>query len=158
MALADMNLRQKVAYLQGLAAGLELDPQGKEGRILTQVIDLLSEMSEALYELKDSHAELESYLEDVDQDLSVVEEDLYGDDEGEEVEVVEVKCPNCGTVLHLERAGADDDTLDLICPNCGEMIYDTDDDLDYAEDDDESTGTRAVSDTDRTLAPDADSM
>ncbi|MGE5589691.1 MAG: CD1247 N-terminal domain-containing protein [Bacillota bacterium] len=141
-----MNLRQKVAYLQGLAAGLGLDPQGKEGRILTQVIDLLSEMSEALYELKGSHEELESYVEDVDQDLSVVEEDLYGDDEDADAEVVEVKCPNCGTVVHLERLGSgdDDDTLDLICPNCGEMIYDTDDDLDYAgDDDDEATGQTA---------------
>lgn len=141
MALADMNLRQKVAYLQGMAAGLGLDPQDKEARILTQVIDLLSEISEALYDLKGSHEELESYVEDVDQDLSVVEEDLYGDDDEADAEVMEVKCPNCGTVLHLERLGSDDDddTLDLICPNCGEMIYDTDDDLDYAGDDDEST-------------------
>ncbi|MCL5676370.1 MAG: zinc ribbon domain-containing protein [Firmicutes bacterium] len=144
--MSEMNLRQKVAYLQGLAEGLQLDPQNKEGRILGEVIGLLSEMSEALYDLKGAHDELESYMEEMDQDLSVVEEDLYGEegddgdeDENEEpdLEAVEVKCPNCGTVLHLERRDGDaDDTLDLICPNCGEMIYDNDDDLVYSEDGD----------------------
>lgn len=136
MDSTSMDLKQKVAYLQGLAQGLKLDTEAPEGRVLSEVIDVLAHVSRALYDLKDTQQEMESYLEDVDQDLSVVEADLYEDDD--EAEAVEVKCPNCGTVLHVERMDGDDDTLDLICPNCGEMIYDTDDDLAWDPDEDRS--------------------
>ena len=151
MASVPMDLKEKVAYLQGLAQGLKIDSEAPEGRVLNEVIDVLAHMSRAVYDLKGTQQEMESYLEEVDQDLSVVEDDLYGDDDDDEPEAVEVKCPNCGTVLHVERLGGDDDSLDLICPNCGEMIYDTDSDLDWAADDDRpENGSSAT-----TGAPDA---
>lgn len=139
--MSEMDLKQRVAYLQGLAQGLQMNNQAPEGRVLTEVIGILSDMSTALYDLRDAQTELESYVEDVDEDLSAVEDDLYGDDDEAEPEAVEVTCPRCGTVLHVESVDGDDDSLDLICPNCGEVIYDTDDDLDYTTpDDDEQVG------------------
>jgi hypothetical protein len=39
---------KKVGYLKGLAAGLELDPNSKEGRLFDAVIEALDAMSEAV--------------------------------------------------------------------------------------------------------------
>ncbi len=40
-----MEITEKVAYLKGLAEGLGLDAQTKEGKILQTVIDVLDDMA-----------------------------------------------------------------------------------------------------------------
>ena len=140
--MPEMDLKQRVAYLQGLAQGLQLNNQAPEGRILTEVIDILGDISGALDDLRDSQKELERYMEDVDEDLSTVEDDLYGEDDAPEAEAIEVRCHQCGTVLHVESMDGGDETLDLICPNCGEVIYETEDDLDYTTPADDETVDR----------------
>mgnify|MGYP007119922242 CR=1 FL=1 len=39
-----MNLTEKIAYIKGLAEGLELDTTTKEGKVLNAIIDLLEDM------------------------------------------------------------------------------------------------------------------
>ncbi len=124
------NLKEKTAYLQGLAAGLELDANSKEGKLFNAMLDVLGEMAVAINEL-------ESYVEALDQDLGDVEDDLYGDDEdfedyeGDECpegccggDYVEVACPKCHEVLHVDSCMlADDDVTEITCPNCDEILY-----------------------------------
>ncbi|MBQ7333579.1 MAG: zinc ribbon domain-containing protein, partial [Clostridia bacterium] len=81
--------------------------------------------------------ELREYIEEIDEDLGLVEEDLYvndgeeedyddlNDDEDYEYDddsnYYELECPACGEVICF------DDSLDpesLVCPACGEKIND----------------------------------
>ena len=81
-----MEITEKVAYLKGLAEGLDLDTESKEGKLIAAIIDVLDDMSEALLDLEDELCDVEEGLDAVSDDLSEVEECLFelDDDEDEE--------------------------------------------------------------------------
>lgn len=125
-----MEILEKVAYLKGLAEGLALDKESKEGKLIGVIIDLLDDMALEMQDLRDEQCEIEEGLDAVSDDLSDVESFLYeafdedGEDEEEELEEDEdlygATCPNCGEELTF-----DEETLDgggVICPGCGEQL------------------------------------
>ena len=81
-----MEISEKVAYLKGLAEGLALDTDTKEGKLLTAIIDVLDDMAEKFVDLEDELCDVEDGLDAVSDDLSDVEEALYelDDDEDED--------------------------------------------------------------------------
>lgn len=133
-----MEISQKVAYLKGLAEGLALDTETKEGKLIAAIIDVLDEMSIRFEDIDDNLVDLEDGLDAVSDDLSEVEETLYEMDEDDEeldddAEYFETTCPVC-----QEEIVFDEDTLDsgeIRCPNCGEKLEFDLSDLARAEDD-----------------------
>lgn len=133
-----MEISEKVAYLKGLAEGLALDTETKEGKLIAAIIDVLDEMSIRFENIDDNLVDLEDGLDAVSDDLSEVEEALYEmDDDDEELdddaEYFETTCPVC-----QEEIVFDEDTLDsgeIRCPNCGEKLEFDLSDLARAEDD-----------------------
>ena len=136
-----MEISEKVAYLKGLAEGLALDTETKEGKLIAAIIDVLDEMSERFEDIDENLADLEDGLDAVSDDLSDVEETLYELDEDEEddeldddAEYFETTCPVC-----QEEIVFDEDTLDsgeIRCPKCGEKLeFDLSDLADSAEED-----------------------
>ena len=119
-----MEISEKVAYLKGLAEGLALDTETKEGKLIAAIIDVLDEMS-IRFEDIDNLVDLEDGLDAVSDDLSEVEEALYEMDEDDEeldddAEYFETTCPVCE-----EEIVFDEDTLEsgeIRCPNCGEKL------------------------------------
>ena len=129
-----MEILEKVAYLKGLAEGLSLDKESKEGKLISVIIDLLDDMALEMQDLRDEQCEIEEGLDAVSDDLSDVESFLYEafdeDDEEEDGEDDEdlygATCPNCGEDLFFNE-----ETLDeggVVCPGCGEQLaLDTED-------------------------------
>ena len=76
-----MDICEKIAYIKGLAEGLNLDETTKEGKILAAVIDLLGDITSEICEIEDGCDELMEQIDAVDEDLSTVEDIIYGDDE-----------------------------------------------------------------------------
>ena len=127
-----MTLNERAAYVQGLFEGYGIDSKEKEGRILSEMLSLISDMADKLSALEGECAELRDYIEELDEDLGFVEETIFEteDEEGEgEEDLVseeddgfyEVECPSCGETVYF------DDTLDtdsLVCPACGEKVMD----------------------------------
>ena len=141
-----MEIKEKVAYVKGLAEGLGLDENDKNGKILAAIIDLLGDMAEEIDAIEENSEYLENYIEELDEDLGMVEEDLYcgedddfddeedfdefddeelededeeDEDENDDDEVFVITCPVCGDGVYL------DDTMDLDdikCPSCGAII------------------------------------
>lgn len=76
-------LVQKVAYLKGLADGLGVDESTKEGLLLVNIVETLEEITEILSDNLEDQIELEEYVALIDEDLSEIEDDIYGccDDE-----------------------------------------------------------------------------
>jgi hypothetical protein len=72
-------LYEKVAYLNGLIDGMELDESTKEGKALIVIAEILEDIVEALEELDEDQAEMEEYVELMDEDLSNVEDELFGE-------------------------------------------------------------------------------
>ena len=128
-----MEITEKVAYLKGLAEGMELDAGKKEGKLLSAIIDVLDDIALEIEDLKDEQAELSEGLDAVSDDLEDVEEIIYdccedGDDDDEyEVDDLDededcyaTTCPTCEETIYFDESVLEDG--EVLCPNCGEKL------------------------------------
>lgn len=115
------NLNEKVAYLKGFLKGSDLDLTTSEGKILKEIIEVLEDAAEEIENLKEEQAEIAEYVDILDEDLSELEEEFYGEDEEEAF--LEMTCPNCGETIYLEPELFEEEEVSLTCPNCGEEIF-----------------------------------
>lgn len=138
-----MTISEKVAYLKGLAEGLNIDTdKSKEGKLINVMIGILEEIGLALEDLEENSLALGEEIDVLSDDLADVEAVVFDEDEDEEYEDedeeefdddwFEVECPNCDEVLVV-----DEDALAegyIKCPNCDtEYSLDLTDDVVEAE-------------------------
>lgn len=117
------NIKEKVAYLQGLTQGLNVSGTSSEGKLLLNIIDVLDDMAEELQNMTMVHEDLENYVETIDEDLTELEEEVY--EEEFDDDYVEVECPFCHEEVAFESELLDDDdAVEVTCPHCGEVVYD----------------------------------
>lgn len=137
-------LYEEVAYLKGLAEGLEISTESKEGKIIHKIVEALETFAEAIVELDEEQADLTEYVESIDEDLSDIEDDIYGDEDDDEDEeglsFIEMECPNCSDLVEIDEELLYDDEIDVVCPNCQAIILSSDDEddclcVDCCEDD-----------------------
>ncbi len=120
-----MDICEKAAYLKGLADGLHVNTETPEGRLISELVALVGDMAEKLNNLEVETAELRDYCEELDEDLGLAEDLVYGADEDEdeddagEEEFYEVTCPACGETIYFDE---DCDPAELACPACGESF------------------------------------
>ncbi|MGE5704456.1 MAG: CD1247 N-terminal domain-containing protein [Clostridia bacterium] len=96
------SLAKRIAYLRGLSDGLEVGENSKEGRIASELVEILDE---TIAEMKTLHLrveELETYVEAVDEDLNNLE--LYVYDEDDLYEFVDI---DDGDYIILDENDAD---------------------------------------------------
>ncbi|MGB9919546.1 MAG: CD1247 N-terminal domain-containing protein [Moorellales bacterium] len=126
--MASTELKEKMAYLQGMVSGLGLDTATREGQILKEMLSLLESLVGVVSELQKAQEQTEEYLESVDEDLFRLEDEVYGpepEEEGER-EYVEVECPQCREVVCFETDLLDGEgELEVSCPQCGTVVYTT---------------------------------
>ncbi len=124
-----MSTREKVAYLKGLIEGSEyLGGDAKNRAIWDAMLAVLSEVAEDMDNLAIGQAELEDYVGAMDDDLSYLENEVYGDDEDEEDDSVEIECPECGEVVCFAEDLLYEDNIEVTCFNCGAVVYSSDED------------------------------
>lgn len=71
------NILQRIAYVQGLADGLNLEESSKEGQILLELVDVIAELADVVDEKLE---DLESYVDVVEEDLADLEDYVYDDE------------------------------------------------------------------------------
>ena len=137
-----MEISEKVAYLKGLAEGLNMDTDSKEGKLIAAIIDVLDDMAEKFAEIDDELCDVEDGLDAVSDDLSDVEETLYfalDDDEDEDDEdddeLVVTTCPECEEEVVFDETVLEDG--EVVCPNCGAKLEFDLSDLAADEDDED---------------------
>jgi len=122
-----MTVTEKVAYLKGLAEGMEIKADTKEGKLLNAIVDVLADMALDMEDLADDVVEIAEHVDAIDEDLDLLETDYYEDfedeDDDEDYEddgFYDVTCPACG-----EEFAVDEETLlegSIACPECGENL------------------------------------
>ena len=121
-----MTISEKVAYLKGLAEGLNIDTeQSKESKLISLMTDILQDVALELEDLQTEQAELGEEIDAVSDDLSDVESILYEDDEDDDFDEDEEDCyasvcPSCGDEIYF-----DDSVLEsgeVVCPGCGTKL------------------------------------
>ena len=63
------ELKEKVVFLQGLAQGMEIDAESKEGKLITSMLEVMADMADAMAEMSDSLDEVFDYVDELDEDL-----------------------------------------------------------------------------------------
>lgn len=140
----EMNITEKVSYIKGLADGLDLDKDSKEGKLFAAIIDVLEDIAA---EVTDNT----NIIDEIDEDLSYVEDLVYDDDDdyctgdcdncdgcdyGEDDEddyEACFECPCCHEKVLFDESVSDDDSAEIICPACGakldrDSLFELDDD------------------------------
>ena len=124
-----MTVSEKVAYLKGLAEGLGLDKETKEGKLISVIIDTLEDIALELEDLGENALDIGDELDAISSDLSDVEEVLFGDDDDDEAdddEDDEDDCCSCGD----DCCCSDEEcAYEVTCPSCGEDIVIEESDL-----------------------------
>ncbi|SHH93242.1 hypothetical protein SAMN02745823_01503 [Sporobacter termitidis DSM 10068] len=146
-----MTVSEKVAYLKGLAEGLGLDTETKEGKLISVIIDTLEDISLELEELNENALDIGDELDALSDDLSDVEEVIFGDGDdddldddddgccdddcccGEEDCAYEVTCPSCGEDIVIEESDLENGSI--TCPKCGDKL-----EFEFDEDDENGEG------------------
>ena len=135
-----MSLTEKLAYIQGLCEGMELDGTTKEGKVLMAIVDLLDDLTDTVSQLDNDIDQIFDEIDAIDEDLTDVEDALLYDEEDEDEE--DDCC--CGHHHHHgcgchddeeewdEEWEDDEDLTDLYdeenplyeitCPKCGDIV------------------------------------
>ena len=107
-----MTISEKVAYLKGLAEGLNLDTEkSKEGKLISVMIGILEELAMSVEDLEENALDLGEEIDVLSDDLSDVEDVVFDEDEdGEDYDDdwFEVECPGCGTRYAMELSDEED--------------------------------------------------
>ena len=116
-----MTISEKVAYLKGLAEGLNLDTEkSKEGKLISVMIGILEELAMSVEDLEENALNLGEEIDVLSDDLADVEEAVFEDDEDEEDyddDWFEVECPTCGADIVVDDEALADGEVE--CPGCG---------------------------------------
>ena len=75
-----MTNLERVAYIRGLAEGLELDTDKKEVKVLDAMLTLLEDMALSISDLEEAYEDMADQLDAVDEDLCTLEDDFYEED------------------------------------------------------------------------------
>jgi len=146
-----MTIKEKVAYLEGLAEGMEIGATDS-GKLFTAIIDTLSDIAEEIEELTENALDIGEELDAISDDLAEVEDflldedydfddddfdfdfdeddddyddDDYDDDDYDDDSSAARTCDICGK----EDKDDIEFTIDINCPQCNSEIELTDDDI-----------------------------
>ena len=123
-----MTLTEKVAYLKGLAEGLDLDKNTKEAKIFEAMFDILEDMALTVTDIDEDLSAVEDLVDAIDEDLDELEEYIFDDEDFDDDdccccdddELYEVECPLCGEEILLDDEMLDEEIIE--CPGCGERL------------------------------------
>ena len=139
-----MTISEKVAYLKGLAEGLNIDTEkSKEGKLISVMIGILEEVGMSIEDLEENTVALGEEIDAISDDLSDVEKVVFDEDDedddcccDEDEDFFEVECPNCKETLVIDETVLDEGVIQ--CPNCKQKFaLDLSDDCCCGEDEDE---------------------
>ncbi len=137
----DMNIREKSAYLKGLAEGMKLDSTKDEVKLMYAILDLLDDLTEAVDEMDDDMETLNDYIAEIDEDLGALEEYVLEDEDFDDcdcdcddddcdccdccdcddADFRMLMCPHCNEEIYFDDSIEPDE---LVCPACGKAVAD----------------------------------
>ena len=141
-----MTISEKVAYIQGLFEGMELDKSDmKTARVLAEVLDVLREIGQQLDGMDAAMDQFDEELDALGDTVADLEEAVFEDEDeqdgdfddldDEDEDFFEIPCPTCGEDLVVDDEALAAGVVD--CPVCGGKFALSFDDEQGSESDDE---------------------
>ena len=139
-----MTISEKVAYLKGLAEGLNIDTEkSKEGKLISVMIGILEEIGMSIEDLEENAEALGEEIDAISDDLSDVEKAVFDDEDEDDDDCCcddddffEIECPNCGETLMIDESVLEEGVIQ--CPGCKQKFaLDLSDDCCCEDEDDD---------------------
>lgn len=119
-------LKERVAYLKGLAEGMQLSDSTNEGKLLKAIIEVLDDVALAVDDVEEVQEQLSEQIDNMDEDLAEIERVIFDEDEFEDEDednyIGEFECPHCNEKIAVYEDMLDDDAKLIQCPACNKDI------------------------------------
>ncbi|MBO8153558.1 CD1247 N-terminal domain-containing protein [Thermovirga sp.] len=128
-----MKSKERIAYLQGLLDGLKVEGEETK-KIYEAIVEALKALSyeieeheEVLMEQQEFLGELADYCEQLEEDITNLEETAQGEwededyEDEEELDYPSVTCPECGYLFFYDPEEYEEGEQ-LQCPECGFLM------------------------------------
>lgn len=146
------QLSGKVQYLRGLADGLHIENESKEGKLLLALIDAMDEFAREIARIDAELTELDDVVDSIEEDMEAIDEmilndDFWGDDDDDDDDdeddwdddddddedetvirelnegaFIEYECPHCRSKIYYD-AKTFDLSSEHTCPDCGKELF-----------------------------------
>lgn len=138
-------IKERVAYLKGLAEGMQINDATNEGKLLKAMLDVLDDIALAVEDIEEVQEQLEEQIDSMDEDLAEIERVLFDEDDEDEDDdddnfITNVECPHCKEIIELTEEMLDHEAESFKCPKCHKDIaveWDCDCGCDSCSDDEE---------------------
>jgi len=111
-----MNLNERISYIKGLAAGLQLDQNKGEIKFFNEVLDLAHDLVLEINELNTKSEELYNRIDALEDDFEDFQDDIYDSDFDDDLSFLDDKDND------EEDFDADADFYEVTCSSCNETI------------------------------------
>ena len=121
-------LREKVAYLKGLAEGMKISDESNEGKLLKAMIEVMDDLALAVDDVEEVQEQLSEQIDNIDEDVAEIERLIFDEEEDEdeyedgEDSLGEFECPHCGESISVTEEMLDESEGVFKCPKCNEDI------------------------------------
>ena len=116
-------LKERVAYLKGLAEGMQISDATNEGKLLKAIIEVLDDVALAVDDIEEVQEQLSEQIDNMDEDIADIERTVFDEDyeeDEDDEETGEFDCPHCGETICIEEASINKDSIE--CPHCHKDI------------------------------------
>lgn len=116
-------LKERVAYLRGLAEGMQISDSTNEGKLLKAMLEVLDDVALAVDDVEEVQEQLSEQVDNIDEDLAEIERVIFDEeDEDDDMFFAEIECPYCNETISIDEDMIDDDGDTIECPNCHKQI------------------------------------
>lgn len=117
-------LKERVAYLKGLAEGMKLNDSTNEGKLIMAIIDVLDDMALAVEDIEDVQEQLSNQIDNIEEDLAEIESIIFDDEEeyDDDKVVAQIHCPYCNKEIDVYESMIDEEENTIECPECHKNI------------------------------------
>ncbi len=120
-------LKERVAYLRGLAEGMQISDSTNEGKLLKAILEVMDDFALAVEDVEEVQEQLSEQVDNIDEDLAEIERAIFDeeyeeDEDDDEIFFAEIECPYCNETISVDEDMIDDDGETIECPSCHKKI------------------------------------
>ncbi|MFZ5987146.1 MAG: CD1247 N-terminal domain-containing protein, partial [Bacillota bacterium] len=116
----------RVAYLKGLAEGMQINDSTNEGKLLRAMIEVLDDIALAVDDMEEVQEQLGEQIDNMDEDLAEIERIIFDEEDDDDYDdedfIAEIECPHCHETVELTEDMLDDEADSFECPSCQKDI------------------------------------
>ena len=117
------EITNRASYLLGLAEGLNIDTEKPEGKLISEMLKVMSDMAKEIEAIDDEQAFTADKVDELEDVIDMIGDEVFNSDcdcDDYDDEVYTLKCDNCGEEIDFTADDLDDlASGDFVCPECG---------------------------------------